>query len=188
MELFHRPWHGVFLIPTWLHNLHHRAQHRSHLTSVIWKHNRLLVWVAQMASRCLLLWHTLLSLSDWEGNICMNGPLWDETQKKKTGAGSSLFKIERDVLCSKQMQNTRNFETSNRQFTPFLRWLQNRRRSISKYTTFSNPENVFEFLMKSKFSPWTSAESSKVLRRRKWNKGVYSPPWSSINASESFDV
>lgn len=61
-------------------------------------------------------------------------------------------------------------------------------RFISKYTTFSIPENVFEFLMKSKFSPWTSAESSKVLRRRKWNKGVYSPPWSSINASESFDV
>lgn len=52
-----------------------------------------------------------------------------EMKPKKTRAGSSLFKIERDVLCSKQMQNTRNFETSNRQFTPFLRWLQNRRRT-----------------------------------------------------------
>lgn len=43
---------GVFLIPTALHNLHRTELYGSHLTSVIWRHNRLFISVAEMASRC----------------------------------------------------------------------------------------------------------------------------------------
>lgn len=43
---------GDSLISAALHNLHHIELYGSHLTSVIWRHNRLFILVTEMASRC----------------------------------------------------------------------------------------------------------------------------------------
>lgn len=88
---------GVSLIPTALHNLHRAELHGSQLTSVIWRHNRLFISVAEMASRCCFYdtysaW--VQSLSNWEGNLDMNGPVRDEMQKHGrtiSCGGNSLF-------------------------------------------------------------------------------------------------
>lgn len=73
-----------FFIPTALHNLHHRELYGRRLTSVICRHNRQIISAADMASRCCYYgtysaW--VQSLWNWEGNLDMNGPLWEETKK-----------------------------------------------------------------------------------------------------------
>lgn len=78
---------GVSLIPTALHNLHLTELYGSHLTAVIWRHNRLFISVAEMASRCCF-YDTFRECSNSQtGREILT---WMARHKISSG-GSSLF-------------------------------------------------------------------------------------------------
>lgn len=89
---------GVFLVPAALHNLHHAELCRSHLTSVIWRHNRLFISVAEMASRSCF----CDAQSEGAAALRPGGKSWHERDKHDEMHKTQDVQYHMAAACSEQ--------------------------------------------------------------------------------------